>query len=41
MSQIDSGIFSTTLLENIVHYQKDDVSVVSKSEKHIVTKRGQ
>jgi hypothetical protein len=40
LSQVDHEGYSTTLMAGIVDYQKDEATAVPKSEKWVVTKRG-
>ena len=39
--QIDSEGYSTTLIQGIVDYRKDEATAVPKSDKYVVTKHGQ
>ena len=40
LSQVNSDRLSTTLMESIVDYQKDEALEIPKCNKYIVTKRG-
>jgi hypothetical protein len=41
LTQVDSEGYSITMMEGIVDYKKDEATAVPKSEKYLVTRRGQ
>ena len=41
LTQVDSDGFSTSLMEGIVDYKKDEATAVPKSDQYVVTRRGQ
>jgi hypothetical protein len=41
LTQVDSDGFSTSLMEGIIDYRKDETTAVSKADMHIVMRRGQ
>jgi hypothetical protein len=41
LTQVDSDGFSTSLMEGIIDYRKDETTAVSKANMHIVTRQGQ
>jgi hypothetical protein len=41
LSQVDSDGYSTTLVQGIVDYKKDELTAVSKADKWVVTAQGQ
>jgi hypothetical protein len=41
LSQVDSDGYSTTLMQGIVDYKKDDSTTISKADKWVITARGQ
>ncbi len=41
LCQVDSEGFSTTMMEAIVDYRKDDATAVNKSDQYVITKKGQ
>jgi hypothetical protein len=41
LTQVDSDGYSTTLIQGIIDYRKDDATAVPKSDKWVITARGQ
>jgi hypothetical protein len=41
LMQVDSDGYSTTLMQGIIDYKKDDAIAVPKSDKWVITARGQ
>jgi hypothetical protein len=41
LSQIDEDGYSTTLMESIVDHMKDESTAVPKSDRYVITARGQ
>jgi hypothetical protein len=41
LTQVDSDGYSTTLMQGIIEYRKDDATAVPKSDKWVITARGQ
>ena len=41
LSQVDSEGFSTTFLESIVDYKKDEATAITKANQYVITRRGQ
>ena len=41
ITQVDYKGYSTTLMNGIVDYKKDDVVAISKAYKYVITLRGQ
>ena len=41
LSQVDSEGYSTTMMEAIIDYRKDDAAAVSMADKYLTTRSGQ